>query len=29
MGIAITDNLVQSGHVMTLPRRANFGSEFA
>ena len=29
IGIAITDDLVQSGHVMTLPRRGNFGSEFA
>src|SRR6476660_3379586 len=27
--IAITDNFVQSSHTMTLPRRANFGSEFA
>src|SRR5438132_12664323 len=27
--IAITDNLVQSSHSMTLPSRANFGSEFA
>jgi len=29
MGIAITDDLAQSGHVMTLPRPGNFGSEFA
>ncbi len=27
--IAITDDLVQSSHTMTLPSRANFGSEFA
>jgi hypothetical protein len=27
--IAITDDLVQSGHIITLPRRGNFGSEFA
>src|SRR5438105_8041551 len=28
IGIAITDDLIQSSHTMTLPRRANFGSEF-
>ena len=29
IGIAVTDDLVESSHIMTLPRRANFGSEFA